>query len=480
MRCRDRFAREDGFSFVELLVAALVLLIGLLGTVSLIDGANNTASATNGRIAGTNLTRELVEYARAADYDQLTDAQLPGTIQARPNMGGGSTNPFTVERRNVTYTVTLSACVYDDPKDGLGAKPAGTAWCPTAAALAGTPADKNPEDFRRVTFALAWSSKGRPGSMTQSALIPNPSGGLGPRVISLVTEPPSQITSPGSLLSYTATTDSAAAVRWTVDAPGGGGDADPIGAAPATTWTIPWNIGTYGTKPFVVDGIYTLAAQAVNSQGIPGEQKIITIPLNRSRPLAPAGFSGGRNTLFGAMIVDLSWDVSTERDVIGYRVDRRGSDGTWTQVCPATAAFDDATSCTDTDATADPAADIFYRVLAFDRANVEDKSSSPMIGAAAEHTVVGAGAVPPSPTDLTYTVGTDGLPEITWTQPAGGTVRFFRIYRDGMQVAQRYDVVSTSGPQSYTDSEPGAGAHTYYVSAVGDSFNESPLSGPTP
>jgi hypothetical protein len=52
-------------------------------------------------------------------------------------------------------------------------------------------------------------------------------------------------------------------------------------------------------------------------------------------------------------------------------------------------------------------------------------------------------------------------------------VQFYRVYRDGTAIANRYDVTGTT---SYVDA-PG-GSHSYWVTAVDDNFRESPATGP--
>ena len=55
---------QRGFTIVEVMVAMAILLVGLLGTVAMIDGANATTASTRGREGATNLARELVEASR--------------------------------------------------------------------------------------------------------------------------------------------------------------------------------------------------------------------------------------------------------------------------------------------------------------------------------------------------------------------------------------------------------------------------------
>ena len=174
-----RIAAEDGFTLVEVLVAATILIIGTFAAFQLVDAASRTTSANSARIGGTNLTRELTEFARGADYDELQPTTLETALRKNAAVAG-SGSPWRLVRRAVTYTATPSVCTFDDPKDGLAATPPSNA-CPVASAL-NTKVDQNPDDFRRVTIRLDWTARGRNGSMTQTALVVNPAGGLGPRI----------------------------------------------------------------------------------------------------------------------------------------------------------------------------------------------------------------------------------------------------------------------------------------------------------
>src|SRR4051794_35665443 len=64
MRVSSRERREAGFTLVELMVAILVLLVGVLGSVALVDGANRSSASNRAREGGTNLARDVVETMR--------------------------------------------------------------------------------------------------------------------------------------------------------------------------------------------------------------------------------------------------------------------------------------------------------------------------------------------------------------------------------------------------------------------------------
>ncbi|HEV2774543.1 MAG TPA: prepilin-type N-terminal cleavage/methylation domain-containing protein [Solirubrobacteraceae bacterium] len=123
MPLRTRIADDGGFTIVEVMVAMVILLIGVLGTVVLVEGSMSSTSRTTAREQGTNLARDLVERSRQATYTSITaDGAGPVLAATLPSSevtgAGGST--FTVTRRGVAYTVAVSACAVDDPTDGPG------------------------------------------------------------------------------------------------------------------------------------------------------------------------------------------------------------------------------------------------------------------------------------------------------------------------------------------------------------------------
>lgn len=117
-------------TIVEVMAAMVILIIGVLGTLVLVEGSLSSTSRTTAREQATSLARDLVERSRQVDYSTLTYALAPTTLRntlpASDNLGPLTvTSPtsakFTVTRRNVTYTVDVFACSIDDPTDGAGA-----------------------------------------------------------------------------------------------------------------------------------------------------------------------------------------------------------------------------------------------------------------------------------------------------------------------------------------------------------------------
>ncbi|MDQ3677860.1 MAG: prepilin-type N-terminal cleavage/methylation domain-containing protein [Actinomycetota bacterium] len=485
-----RSTDERGFTLVEIMVAMVVLLVGVLGTVKLIDSANATTVKTRARETANNLAREIVENARVVDYDTLTAADVEPALQEKPSLADStpSTSVWTVDRGNKTYTVTATACTYDDAKDSV-ATAHNSSFCSNTPTV--TPAtDVNPDDFRRVDLTITWPLRGATGTVRQSVLIINPSGGLGPRIVTFLpngsTTPSITITNAATTsVPFTVTSSFAASVNWAADDSVSSGQAN----GGPSTWTFSWSLGQAldTNAPYRRDGTYELTAQAIDTVGIPGDLRSVVVTVNRSLAQAPTGVAGGRNDRFAGgptgQIVDIDWEPNKERDIRGYRVYRAGPDGEVDTdddvlVCPASGGELAETACADTNPP--PTATRYYvRALDTDAGstNVRPGTLSAVID------------VPASATDRpTFADGTaldvsvvGGKPTLSWDPAADsdGTISFYRIYRDtGAGFGGRYDRTETSSP-NYTDPAPGASTtHTYWVTAVDDSYNESDPIGP--
>jgi len=122
---------EQGFTLVEVLVAAMILVVGVLGTLSMLTFSSLATTTTKAREQGVALQRELIEAARSLPYDQLTPTGIVGHIQAMTDLGDDEPNTpgWQIERRGFTYTVSVGTCSVDDPSDGTGVDDDAT-FCP--------------------------------------------------------------------------------------------------------------------------------------------------------------------------------------------------------------------------------------------------------------------------------------------------------------------------------------------------------------
>ncbi|WP_354697461.1 hypothetical protein DSM112329_03091 [Paraconexibacter sp. AEG42_29] len=112
---------DAGFTIVEVMVAMMILLVGVLAMLNFtLSGASSTGK-TAAREQGTNVARELIERSRQVPYANVTATTAPAQLRATlPDAGALSGSSFAVTRRGTTYTVSIAACSIDDPSDGVG------------------------------------------------------------------------------------------------------------------------------------------------------------------------------------------------------------------------------------------------------------------------------------------------------------------------------------------------------------------------
>jgi len=439
-------------------MASFVLLVGVAGTLAMIDNANSRTVNDRARQSGTALTREVVEAARSVPYRQVNATALEGELQAVPSLQDSSgAAGWTVERRGTTYTITATACTVDDPKDSGGVHD-GASFC--AGSAAGT-TDRNPDDHKRVTVDVTWSNSSGRGSVHEQAFVNNPGSSAGPGICSLSVDGTSNnvISTVVSSAAFSVCVNvTPAAVTWSVD---GVVQANATGAG--TAWSFLWPISS------LYDGTYLVEAHAYDSVGRSGPSRSATVTLNRFLPLPPTGLAAGRN----GSGVDLEWLANPERDIVGYRVYRQQAVG-WTAVC----SFTTATECRDTSPPSAPL--LTYKVVALDYDTAGALREGP---ASAPATVTLLNNPPNPPTNLTAQL-TDGATVLSWTAPnpadpnLGDSIAFYRIYRDGNAIADRYDRTGSGTELSFTDGRRGDTQHTYWITAVDTQLAESTLVGP--
>jgi prepilin-type N-terminal cleavage/methylation domain-containing protein len=484
---------EHGFTLIEVLVAIVILLVGVLGVVALVDGANAVTSRTKAREGGTNIARSIIEVSRSLRYRDLTAAELLAALDARPGLEDVSASPgHTIRMRNVDYRLTLTVCSLDDPKDNLGVHPSGVVFCADSE-VGTTLTDRNPDDYKRVRVTLTWTTHGNEASVTQTSSIINPVGGLGPSVVGLtLTSPgsasdPLRIDSNVTQASFTAVTSTSAAdLRWSVD---GNVQLKPDGGP--ITWTFDWDFLDANGDIAYHDCTYVIQAEAFDEQGRAGSPFARTVIVNRDVALPVESLDGGRNG--NGERVDLQWDKTPECDVVGYRVYRDddplfSSPELVTCTGQIAATYTEELDCIDESA---PAGTLYYRVRALDT----NSAGAIREGAwSSQLTVEGGNELPTVPQNVSTCVGgqldcngPDGSPAPTgalvvrWDPSTDndGTVDFYRIYRDGSSYGDRHAVYFPNpGIAWFEHEEPDGQSHTYQISAVDDDFGESGLSDP--
>jgi type IV pilus modification protein PilV len=300
--------REDGFTLVEVLVAIVVLAVGVLGAAQMTITASKVTGDTKAREGATNLAREVVENILSLPYSSVTPDAITGTLQAKPALvPAPGYSGWTVLRRTIPYTLSVTECYVDDPSDGRGVHDSN--YC--SGSTAGT-ADSKPIDYKRFTVNASWTRQGITRTVTQTTLVAPKGTKEVPDVTALTSASGITITdSTATSVNFTATTSSSASgVAWLVDEGVRG-----LATGSGTSWSFTWNISG------LPDGQYTIGAKAYNSAGTYGTPISLTVTLNRAPPSAPQGFVAGYNQTIGT--VESEWLASPELDTVGYTVYRQ-------------------------------------------------------------------------------------------------------------------------------------------------------------
>jgi hypothetical protein len=478
----------------EVLIAAVVLTIGLLGLSGLLDTSVKATASTRAREGATNLAREILEDARTIPFAQISGPTEPITRDLQEMKGLENATPgstWTILRREsgtqkpITYTVAVEECSIDDPKDGL-AKEHDSTFCAGQKNFEGKPGeteDQTPIDFKRVTVNVTWSAQGRPSECTTTracvhevAMLSSAGEAVGLSASELKLVPP-PAPAEGTSVSAPLITEAAKELAFSVNAPKGSTavrwslEGVPQSPAPelkeGTTWIFKWKIEGLS------DGTYQVSAQAITTTGVLGPPVSIPVTLVRGAPGPPKARYWGFNEVYVAgvkkKVAELQWEANSERNVIGYRVYRPGS----SLACPeSVGTLSAALTCVD---FGSPNEEATYSLAALYR-NAKGEVAE---GAKREVKLAWPGPTAPNPpTELKAKKEPDGSVTLTWKAPKEGTsVAFYRIYRGSTNYTSRYDTASAVENPSYNDSNATT-THEYWVTAVDSSMRESTPVGP--
>jgi hypothetical protein len=442
----------------EILISILILLFGTLATFSLVSTSNANLSQTRARETAVNLSRELLERAHNLPYAQVGDpnwfrSSLDSTSGQTGSISNGSDNSMrtSVQRRGITYDVTVSSCSVDDTGDSFGAHPAaGHAWCSDSTTV-GT-SDSQPEDFKRVTTQLAWSYHGKAQpTLLQTTTFAVNGAAVGPTVSDYWISSPSVsatepvITSPSvTTVTFRATSVGANDMKFSVD---GTEQTTGITANGSGTWNFNWDISGLS------DGVYAVAATAVDSLGTRGPVRTIEVKLARSVPVAPQNVTGGYNYAYVSgtrtLVAELAWDANPEGNVTGYEV-YKGS----TLVCSASLAV----TCIDLSAAGTGSTTYTVKTLYTDGSGNSNSVST-------NYGMTAPSELPPS---FVGNIGqaSCGSTSMSITVPAGGVAAGYRVVlRLGLRSGSSGAVsASDSRGNTYTvDADPVPASHPVVV-----------------
>src|SRR5436309_13628324 len=89
-RWLERLRAEQGFTVVEVLVATIVLVAGLLTTFMMLSVSTHQSADVRARQGAVTLARQITEEARSISYSQISSANIATTLQAMPGLANSS------------------------------------------------------------------------------------------------------------------------------------------------------------------------------------------------------------------------------------------------------------------------------------------------------------------------------------------------------------------------------------------------------
>src|SRR2546423_13797617 len=166
---RSRPGAEAGFTLIEVLIGAAILITGLAALFSMLDTSVKATYQSRAREGATNLARQILEDAQTMPFAQIAPTSIEGQLQEMNGLADSSGSPgWQIVQRGITYTVTVNECSIDDPKDGSGVHD--STFCSDTGEASGT-ADEQPADLKRVTVQVKWVAKGRSPVVRQVATL---------------------------------------------------------------------------------------------------------------------------------------------------------------------------------------------------------------------------------------------------------------------------------------------------------------------
>jgi type IV pilus assembly protein PilV len=535
---RDHGRGEHGFTLIEVMVAAMVLVVGLLAMLGMLIVANKTTQTNRVRQEATNVAREVIENVRALSYTQLatpssiasamlpqltTGATLSGstlTVTRSAGTGGGSSSGYS-------FHVTFTTCSLDDPADGYGnhsSLPAsGGTWCPDVAP--GGTQDSNPDDYKRVSVTVTPTGSGgaaRTYPVQQTVdIYAKPVNGPAVSCLTTTTCPGSNVSvttlGSNSLTFNVTTTSPAYQIQWLVngnppgaqDSTGQNGVYSPVGSTSSFTWSIPFSAGNS------IDGTYSISALALDPNGNSGTRSTLQVTVNEHQVVAPASFNAGFDQQISG--VDIQWVPSVDQDVLYYHVYHQYNGGSPTPVSCSTPTGPvtdvTGTSCTDTANMATEAPPVnsqctyqqpypgvktnVYWVVGVDRDPVTNLPRESTLKSAQVDANL-CDHAPSAPGNLTGSLNGGAL-NLNWFAPAapvdpdassGDTITSWRVYRwpasqgntPQLSVANRLQLVGAGNGGSFVTTasdpspDPSGVTQDYCLTSVDTHLDESPCS----
>jgi prepilin-type N-terminal cleavage/methylation domain-containing protein len=522
---------EHGFTIIEVMVAAAILLVGILGVTTMVDNANRTTTSNKAREQGLALARELIESARSVKYQSLRPSTVVSRVQGMSgfaNAGAGA--GWTIKRRNIVYHVALGVCSVDDASDltgahtassfcsratvqatpatckslvgtpakinGTGGSPgldggdcgldvnldgqvdnlvqAGASTCPSGTSVPAGTCDAQPDDFKRLVVLVTWDRGAGARSVLQQATVPFPGLSAYAAITGLTLNGYTAGANgyvvgdkPGSL-TFTATTSQPSnQVNWLLAGVDQGSIAGWSGSNGSFTWSLGNAAPDAETSPAAGEILDGTYSVGARVQDAAGIHGLELDVAVVLNRRIPFPPGGFAVVDNGSGGITATWDAPPDHDIVGYRLFRTSGSGS--TVVPG---CDNVTSRTCTDSSPPSASTITYWVKALDLSPAGAVREGQSSGTAS---VSKTNKPPTVPTNLTATLaavsGSQRTVSLNWnaaTDP-DGTIQKYAIYRDGAFVS-----FSNGAATTYSEQVKKNNTFNYEVSAIDDKGLEGP------
>jgi len=401
-RLRAQLRDEDGFTITELMVALSILSVAFFALAGSASIGLRIVAEGRQREAATEIANGRLEHLRDIPYASLmlnaSPAHTSNTANpdyyvsndnAQFNPGTGSYEDIDLDATNgqvphiespvavgpIVYSVYQYVTWVDDPVGG-----------------------STTHDYKRVTVVAFYNTPvntGRPRSVTVSAFFtpagivisgsssgatvgssPSPTATPTPTPTGACagdTSPPtgdfSILSGAGAVSGYTASTsvtlkpapvDSCTpiTVKFSNDASTWGSPVTYDSANPSVTWTVPSGDGT--------KNIWSLFADGLNHAATFGPHSVI---LDSTLPTQPGTLTRTISCAGTDRTVSLSWGVSTDTNLLGYRLYKSTNGGSWTSITTTS-------TLTTSDTDKKTLDSVSYRVVGYDKAGNESTPSN--------------------------------------------------------------------------------------------------------
>ena len=403
LRCvRARLRDEDGFTITELMVALTILSVAFFALAGSASIGLRIVAEGRQREAATEIANGRLEHLRDIPYDALalntapthsTDTTNPdysvSTDGSQFNPGTGTYEDLDVDTTNgqvphiespvsvgpIVYSVYQYVTWVDDP-----------------------PAGSTTHDYKRVTVIAFYNTPvntGRPRSVAVSAFF-TPSGivisgsesgatvGTSPSPTATPTPSPTgscsgDVSAPtgdftilsgaGATAGYTASTSitlkpapvdtcTPITVKFSNDGVTYGSSVTYDATNASVSWTVPAGDGT--------KSIWAQFADGLNNHASFGPHSII---LDQTHPTQPGTLTRTVSCAGSDRTVNLSWGVSTDTNLLGYRLYKSTNGGTWTAITTTS-------TLTTSDTDKKSLDSVSYRVVGYDKAGNESSASN--------------------------------------------------------------------------------------------------------